>query len=235
MSDQDEANWLRIAQLAEIGVMTSSLLHELRQPLFAIKTVLELEVVAAGDGRDRKLRQALAQVEHMEELLRVYGQPGRAEEEATVFDLTTPVRASVDLLSHRARQAGVMLRGSFGDGAEPVRAREGAVRQITINLIHNALDAVDGRPMRQVDVWVGHEGEDGLVEVRDTGRGMPPGLDVFEPFVTTKPVGRGTGLGLYIARTLARQAGGEVEVTSSGELGTVIRLRLPRAQIGGGR
>jgi two-component system C4-dicarboxylate transport sensor histidine kinase DctB len=228
MNGEDDARWLRVAQLAELGVMSASLLHELRQPLFAVKGLLELEIVGLGEGPDRRLRQALGQIEHMEELLRVYGQPGRAEDEATVFDLADPVRASIGLLGHRSRQADAILRGSFSDQPEVVRAREGSVRQIAINLIHNALDAVEGRPVRQVDVWVGHDEGGGVLEVRDTGGGIPEGLQVFEAFVTTKPVGRGTGLGLYIARTLARQAGGELEVVSTGEHGTVIRLRVPR-------
>ncbi|HMV68594.1 MAG TPA: ATP-binding protein [Myxococcota bacterium] len=225
-----EAGLMKVAQLAELGLMTASLLHELRQPLFAIKGLVEMEVASRPDGAERRLVQALSQIDHMEELLRVYGAPTRAGD-VGVFDLATPAQASVELLTHRARQVDASLRGPPPGPPLLVRGREGAVRQIVINLVHNAIDAVDGCAARQIEVWVGADAGDGVVEVRDSGPGLPAALGdrVFEPFVTSKPVGRGTGLGLFIARQLAADAGGELSVAHTGADGTVLRLRVPRA------
>jgi two-component system C4-dicarboxylate transport sensor histidine kinase DctB len=221
----------RIAWLAELGVMTASLLHEMRQPLFAIKAMVELEVVDREPARAARLRKVLEQVEHLEDLLANHSLLGRTDDEATAFDLSLPVQIAVDMLGHKAKSAHATLRASLPEQEERVTGRQGAIRQVLVNLIHNAIDAVAGQAQRQVDVWLGHDAVGAIVEVRDTGAGIPVEMldRVFEPFVTTKPEGRGTGLGLFIARTTARQSGGDVEIASTSSLGTVVRLRLPRS------
>jgi two-component system C4-dicarboxylate transport sensor histidine kinase DctB len=223
--------WERVGRLAEVGVMTASLLHEIRQPLFAIKALVELEVAQGGDRPGHRLRRVLDQVEVMEQLLGNYGLLGRQDDDPALFDVEAPIGLAVDMLGHKARQMGAKLRHTNGGAPAFVYARRGAVRQILVNLIHNAIDAVSGRAEREVDVEVGHDEVGLVVEVRDTGGGISEEMTgrVFEPFVTTKPEGHGTGLGLYIARSLAREAGGELEIRVTGDSGTVVRLRLPRA------
>lgn len=237
MSQPNETDpaWERVGRLAEVGVMTASLLHEVRQPLFAIKALVELEVAQGGDRPGHRLRRVLEQVEVMEQLLGNYGLLGRQDEDPALLDLAAPIGLAVDMLGHKARQMGAQLRHTPCEAPALVYARPGAVRQILVNLVHNAIDAVSSCAVREVEVAVAHDEIGVLVEVRDTGGGISGAMAgrVFDPFVTTKPEGQGTGLGLYIARSLARDAGGELEIGATGAAGTVVRLRLPRASAPG--
>jgi C4-dicarboxylate-specific signal transduction histidine kinase len=98
-----------------------------------------------------------------------------------------------------------------------------------VNLLHNALDAVEGRAEPRVEVSSGRDDRWAWVEVRDHGPGVPDHLKqrLFEPFVTSKPSGRGTGLGLHIARQLIKDAGGKLELCDAVGGGTLVRINLP--------
>ncbi|HVY39537.1 MAG TPA: HAMP domain-containing sensor histidine kinase, partial [Polyangia bacterium] len=116
----------------------------------------------------------------------------------------------------------------------------GLLRQIIVNLVSNALDAVDkdGR----VEVQARAQGDDVLITVRDTGHGIAADdlRRIFEPFYTTKGRGKGTGLGLAICRQLTAALGGGISVESAPGAGSTFAVRLPRsgppmvAQPGGG-
>jgi two-component system C4-dicarboxylate transport sensor histidine kinase DctB len=103
------------------------------------------------------------------------------------------------------------------------------LRQVFVNLLQNALDAVEGLERRQVEIRLRRDGDAAVVEVVDSGSGFSAAVqaDIFQPFVTSKPPGRGTGLGLYIARRAVEEAGGALELVSTSPAGTNMRARLP--------
>lgn len=223
-----EAHRERVATLAELGVMTASLLHELRQPLFAIMAHAELGLATAEAATAERLRVVLDQARHIEALLGQYSGIGRDGEVAR-FDLRAPVRGAAELFEYRARQLAARFTVEVAHGVVPVRAREHAVRQVVTNLLQNAFDAIEG--VEQRDVAVSLSASDGwaVIEVRDSGCGVPDALHgrVFDAFVSSKQVGRGTGLGLYITRLIAERAGGEVTLEPAAPVGTLARVRLP--------
>jgi C4-dicarboxylate-specific signal transduction histidine kinase len=110
-----------------------------------------------------------------------------------------------------------------------VLARESQLAQILLNLLNNALDAVENLDERWVEVSV--EAKDGsyLIAVRDSGQGIAPPIRVkmFEPFFTTKPIGKGTGLGLSISRGIANSHGGSLSYDETSAR-TRFVLRIPR-------
>lgn len=223
--------WTQAASMAELGVLTASLLHELRQPLFAIKAHAQLARVENSDARADRLDRILDQVHHIEELIRYYGGFATVDTTPSLFDLNEPIRAALEMLGHRAVKARIELVSVLAPGALLVRGREVAVRQVAVNLVHNAFDAVDSAETRRVLVRTREAGDRVLVEVEDSGSGVPDELRerMFEPFVTTKAPGKGTGLGLYIARRLVDEAGGEIQLTRSGEGGSTFVVSMPRA------
>ena len=108
---------------------------------------------------------------------------------------------------------------------------EGYVHQILVNLIQNAADAIEGRADPCIDILVERTADQVMVLVRDNGPGIPPDqlLRVFDPFYTTKSVGKGTGLGLYISYNLAtEQCGGTLEACNLNGGGAEFKLTLPQ-------
>src|SRR5262249_39472341 len=131
-----------------------------------------------------------------------------------------------------------LLRGEWRDRitierdyravAHPV-CNAGQVDQVLLNLLTNAMQAVEGRG--RVSLRTFAENGSVFVEVSDTGRGIAPDVQerLFEPFFTTKPVGQGTGLGLAIAHSLVAGHGGDIAVRSTPGQGATFTLRLPVA------
>lgn len=225
--DLDPESWARLARMAEFGVISASLFHELRQPLFAVKAIAQLAVRGTGSLDEDGLRQLLVHVVQIEELLDHYaGHNGLGIEQA--FDLSEPVQRAVDMLEHRARQIRASLDVRLESGLG-VRGRPGAMRQVAVNLLHNALDAVDARPDRRVEVTTGRRDGWAVLEVRDHGPGVPADMRdrLFEAFATSKPAGRGTGLGLHIARDLVVEARGQLTIHDPSDGGTLVRVVVP--------
>jgi two-component system sensor histidine kinase HupT/HoxJ len=106
---------------------------------------------------------------------------------------------------------------------------EGQIHQIVVNLIDNALDAVAGKTESCVKVWAGIVAGEIEIVVSDNGAGITEGaLDkMFEPFFTTKTVGEGTGLGLWISYSIAREHGGAISAANRPEGGAIFTVRLP--------
>ena len=137
------------AGLAELGVLAASLLHELRQPMFAIKAHAQLGASEAVDDPRvaERLKHILEQAGHVEELLRYYGALFRAEptDALSIVDANEPARAAAELLGHRARKVGASLQLELAAAPCRVRGRELALRQIFVNLLQNAFDAAQWR------------------------------------------------------------------------------------------
>jgi two-component system C4-dicarboxylate transport sensor histidine kinase DctB len=219
----DDERLLQLAELAEAGLAAASLVHELRQPLFALKATLQLGQQAGGLDPAR-LADLLTSVEHLEGLLDAWGGVGR-EESPALYDAGEVVGEVVRMLRPRARSVGVDVELRL-DPRVWAHGAPSVARQVTTNLLQNALDAVAGQEARQVVVGVYAQGGQVVIEVADSGPGLDPSVRdrVFEPFVTTKARG-GTGLGLYVARRLCETAGGSIELASSAA-GTVARAQF---------
>lgn len=220
----------RLEELAALGVVAATLLHELRQPLFAVKGRLQL---AAG-GRPLDLDdlvELVGQLEHAEELIEHYAGLGRPDEAWVDVDLSEAAAAAVRMTATRARRAGATVTVDAPAPVE-VRGRAVAMRQVALNLVANAIDAVACRERRDVVVRTCAAGPVVRLEVQDTGPGLAEAVRgrLFQPFVTTKPPGHGTGLGLYIARKLVEEAGGTIraEACEGGGTRMIVEL-LPSA------
>lgn len=216
--------------LAAVGQFAASLAHEVRNPLTAIR--VDLQLVEEGLAQDSALRNA--QERALREIARLDTTVSRAltvarsgELTREPIDLREPIQAAVDaaLPAFRTREA--ILRVELGREPLTVQGDRGALEQLFLNLLQNAAQALD----RGGVTTVAAEISDGLIEVtvRDSGSGIPGEIldRVFEPLFTTRP--EGTGLGLSIARRIARAHGGDLELESTVDRGTLVRVQLPRA------
>lgn len=221
----DERRWQDVAALAEMGVLSASLIHELRQPLFALRAMAELLLVQPESARERA-EEMLAQARYAERLIQHYGSVGRTDEPVVLMDMNDPVRAGVEMLAYRARGAGVTLE--FAPSARPVlvHGQPLTVKQVALNLIGNAIDAARGSDDSRVEVCTTRTEDAVGLLIYDSGPGVADDVmeRLFEPFVTTKPVGAGTGLGLAITRERVQASGGRVWLEREGDrtLATVL-------------
>ncbi len=160
---------------------------------------------------------------------------GSPSERDRPIDVRDVLESAINLVWHQARFRCQLVRSY--DEVPLVKANMAKLTQVFLSILSNAADAVlEGSPA-QTEVRVSVRCDSGkrvVVTIRDSGPGMPPDVlrCVFDPFYTTKPPGRGRGLGLAISRKVVTDLGGEIDVESSPEQGTTFRVVLPAAAAG---
>ena len=222
-------------KLAAVGRLTAGLSHEIRNPLNAAAlqlSVLERRVRKLPEGGQAALLEPLVlvrdEIRRLDQTLQDFLLFSRPRELArTPVPLEALLRKVADLMSGDAEARQVRLVVEVAPGTPAAAGDEGALRQVLLNLILNALDVSPrgGRIHLQ-----GRSLEDGVeLVVVDEGPGIPLEAQdrLFEPFFTTKP--NGTGLGLAIVHSLVDQHGGRVWVDRAESAGAAFHLRLPRA------
>src|SRR5689334_7476180 len=222
-------------RFAAAGELLAGVAHEVNNPLMAIAAHAENRLAdAAVQGEQRnEMGQILRQARRATKLLRGLLRFVRAtEREVTRVNLNDVVRGGLDLVSFRFGVDEIALGGHLDPNLPAVEGDAIKLEQVVVNLLSNAIDALRGvKPPRQltVDTWV--EDARVSVSVADNGKGVSPEISsrLFRPFATTKGR-RGTGLGLYISRQIAREAGGDLVLAPSPGGGARFVLSLPVAE-----
>jgi two-component system, NtrC family, sensor histidine kinase HydH len=204
----------------------SKVAHELKNPLSAVKGLVQLLARSADDDRTReRLRVIDGEVSRMETILRDYLSFSRPLDDLRPEPVEVGAVADevLAVLEARAESAGVTLIRSGGPAEATCDPRR--LKEALLNLIANALEATPRRGSVEVAVSGGEEGA--VIVVRDTGRGIKPEdlARVGTPFFTTRE--GGTGLGVVLARAVIRQHGGELRFDSEVGRGTTATVRLP--------
>jgi signal transduction histidine kinase len=233
MTDSLERTLERLSSresLAAVGEFAASLAHEVRNPLTAIR--LDLQRVEEALPDDFELREEQSRALH--EIRRLNDTVASALNSARTggirqgdVDLRAPLRAAVHASSPAFSERGASVEVQPLEDRVSVRGDAGALEQLFLNLLRNAAEALDDGG--EARVVVTERDGDVLVEISDTGRGVPVELveRVFEPLFTTRP--EGTGLGLTVARRIAIAHGGTVTLEPGVEGGTRMLVRLPTA------
>jgi signal transduction histidine kinase len=230
--NEAQARIIQSEKMAVVGTFASGLAHEVRNPLNSIAlqlSILERRVAPLPAGVAAEIRELVGVIrEEVKRLDNLVGDFLQFSRSNRVQYRPTALDALVDevarLLRPEARAYGVSLRRQRIGGAIPdLRVDPEKMKQVVINLVQNAIEAM---PEGGVVVV-----ESGLVDgravlvVRDSGPGLPEGLDVFQLFVTTKA--HGTGLGLSIAQQIVLEHGGEIAAASEPGKGATFTVSLP--------
>jgi signal transduction histidine kinase len=235
---QSEREALRAEQLAALGRMAAAMAHELRNPLTAMKMLVQ-GAMAGEDwgleplgltGRDLAvLEEEISRLERLTQSFLDFARPSPAEKRK--LDVRPLIEQTLRVVAERASAAGTQLE--FAPPAEPVLAAvdPGQFRQVLLNLLLNALEAIAGAGVIEVTVATEPDGWLSL-GVSDTGCGLPAALGarIFAPFITTKEMG--LGLGLSICKRIAEAHGGEITAVTRPEGGAAFTLRLPPSGAG---
>ena len=172
-----------------------------------------------------EMKDSTARISALVDAVKSYSQLDRAS--VQLIDVTEGIESTLVMLGHKLG-GGLTVVRDYGADMPRIEAFPGELNQVWTNLIDNAIDAMDGEGTLRVSTRV--EADDVVVEIGDTGSGMPVDVQAraFEPFFTTKDIGKGTGLGLDISRRIVRDRHHGQITIESGPPETVLRVRLPR-------
>ncbi len=224
-------------QLASLGQLAAGLAHEIKNPLAGIQGALEILRQDAADESSRGLYdEMLSELKRVNETLQLMLTSARpSPPQLADTDLRQLLEELRTLLEPSLKRQGTRLEVETPRG--PLRARIDAakIRQVLVNLIGNAADALESGGTISIRAAPLGDGKGVVLDVRDNGPGIPEEQRqrIFEPFFSTKFTG--TGLGLAIARSLVEQHGGTLEVESTVGQGSSFLVLLPDAAALGDR
>ena len=230
---------IETGKLASIGELAAGIAHEINNPV-AIMTeeagwihdLLEEEEFQNSENL-QEFHRALEQIHTQgkrckditHKLLSFARKTDSSIKEVLLNDLLNEVAY---LSSQRAKYSNILINTKFHKNLPPIRASETELQQVFLNLVNNALDAME-KTDGTIDITSKTEGNDIVIVVADNGPGIANAnlARIFDPFFTTKPVGKGTGLGLSICYGIIKKMGGEIDVRSGIDKGTTFTIRLP--------
>ncbi|HEX6362159.1 MAG TPA: ATP-binding protein [Albitalea sp.] len=244
-------------RLASVGQLAAGVAHEINNPIGFIRSNLEtgrrylpklrelkvslrdhapagaawqrLDLDFVVDDLEELLGDCIAGAERIARIVRdLKGFSNVDRPEAEDVDLNEQLAAAVAVLAGQ-KPDGVRIVQHYASGLPRLMCLPGHLGQVFVSLLTNALQAVQDRPDPTIEVRTGRDDTHFLIEIADNGCGIPAELmpRVFEPFFTTRGVGKGTGLGLTIARDIVGAHDGTLDLSSQAGEGTRARVRLP--------
>ncbi len=229
--------------LAAVGRLAAGVAHELNNPIASAMSTLEYYSEHEADSKQlhEDLTFSLSELKRAKEIVRSLLDASRQKEEAkTLVDIHNPIEDSLKILYNQYKSKKITIIKNLNARHSLLMGNVPRLCQVFINLIKNAIDAIgekeghimietsnrehpsSGRSQGETNRYV-------LCTIKDDGEGMDRGMlkDIFKPFFTTKPQGKGIGLGLYIVHEIIKDHNGSIEAMSEKGKGTTFTITLP--------
>ncbi|QDF97298.1 hypothetical protein CJ010_12540 [Azoarcus sp. DD4] len=221
-------------RLGALGQMAAGVVHELNQPLAAMRGFAGNSLIFLERGQLAPLKENLQQIiELVERMARLTAQlkvfASRQQSAGGIAPAQRTLERIASWFEQRLQAAGIRLTLVIDVDSLPLDPQ--ALEQVASNLVGNAMDALAGRPDGQIELRAHGDDTGRWLEVADNGPGIPAALreKITQPFFSTKPLGHGLGLGLAIVGDLVDASGGQLEIGASDSGGARIRATWPPA------
>jgi two-component system C4-dicarboxylate transport sensor histidine kinase DctB len=228
--EEAEQSLAQSQKLAVLGEMSAAVSHELNQPLAAMKTylagarlLLQRKRVEEAASSFQRIDDLIDRMGAITRQLKSYARKGG--EALEPVDLRDALKGALTMMEPQLRTTRVEISQSLPRRPVMVLADRLRLEQVIINLLRNALDALKDVEKRELDLLIA-EGEEAVLTVRDSGKGIDDLDALFEPFYTTKKPGEGVGLGLAISSGIITDFGGRLTARNGETGGAVFEIRL---------
>jgi len=223
-------------KMAALGQMSAGVVHELNQPLTAMRTLSESAAILLDKSRFDDVRGNLQRIRGMvDRLARLTSQLKTFAHKSELPLAPVPMaQVAADaqvIVAEASKKNGIVIEVDVQPATLSVMAEEAALGSVLVNLMRNAIDAMQASPRRTLRLEARPQDGRVILRVSDTGPGIPPDIlpRLFEPFVTSKPAGTGLGLGLVISAQLVRAMDGTLRAANLPDGGACFVVDLPAA------
>ena len=221
---------LQSEKLAAMGRLTSQIAHELNNPIYGIMNTLELlkTEIPPENKRRRILELSLSEIQRLSEMLRNMLSFSKPEEEKRrPVKIDELIEGILLVMEKQMKESNIQVEASFDSDIPEVMASTNQMRQVMLNILKNAKEAMPKGGT--LTVRAAREGNKVLITTQDTGIGIPEEIrdKIFEAFFTTKQKVKGVGLGLSVCYGIIKDHGGEIKVESEEGKGTTFTISLP--------
>lgn len=230
----NEQTFAYAQRLSNVGHLVASVNHELNQPMASIRmlaeTALELMARDEPDEVAASLRSMFKLSTRLTDLTaQLAAFPVQAEVAPAPIGLRQAVAEALAVLRSHLDKSACEIVQDIDDVL--VQARESQLVRVIANIVHNALDALDGTPARRITFTGALCGDEVVLSIADNGPGLAPAVvdRLFQPFFSTKTAGKGLGLGLALSRDVMHEMGGDLTARNAVGSGAVFDLSLPAA------
>ncbi len=231
-----QAMLLQAAKMSTLGQMGAGVVHEIGQPLTAISNFADLlKMEVASEIGERYLSNIRQEMERLRTIISKFRTFTRVSEEVfDSIDINRVLDKTLNLLDHQLKVKRVNLERTTDDALPSVIGDMNGLQQVFLNLMTNAIDALEEKPRQERKLRIKTYADDRFVhiDIADTGCGIPEEIQqsIYDPFFTTKGEEKGTGLGLAIISSIIHKHNGEIKLISKPDEGACFTISLPVAQ-----
>ena len=222
-------------KMSALGTMAAGVAHELNNPMMGIlnyvqysikKTTPDNRIYPVLQDAEKEIRRCTRIVS---DILTFSRSKRDGKSQHSKVQCSEVMESALSTVSKRIESQSVKIQKKYDAKVDQIEVDSDKIEQVILNLVINALDAMDSSPQKQLDLEISSVRNTVCISVSDYGPGIPKDLErrIFDPFFTTKDPGKGTGLGLSICRSIVQEHGGELQFENKEGGGTIFRILLP--------